>query len=410
MGQQAIINFLQVFVLSAIVLRGNSFCPRSGRQSPVAFTSQYDCCIPRLNCRKSPKRTAATATTTQLLLSTTLIESQNEIIPEEILSPRTMAINKERHEGVVSACEEMYPWYNFTDSDFEDASSSVVESWEGYSHDHENENYDHVLHRPQFPFGLDDLARVSCQPILTPAECQVLIDEADGINSDVRNKQWMEGGARYGTPSDKVGALMPLERLPKSFEMINEQLLPRIFASVVKAFDCCASHPSDLRIGGARVVRYDAAAGQVELGIHRDFLALTVNIALNDPTEFEGGGTVVEALSEIPIRSQRGHALIHPGDVRHAGSSITSGSRYVLVLFLMSKTIIPHDRYLGEWAQQCMGIAVNSDMDEKESWLRTAANYFADAYTLGGRMDRGLFPWFYHRAGLGYPMSIDTEN
>ena len=284
--------------------------------------------------------------------------------------------------------ENMYPWHNFTDSDFKNA----VKRWDKYSHDHEDEDYDHALHQPRHPFGFEDLARVSCQPLLTPEECQVLIDEADGINEHKRSIEWMVGGARYGTPSDRVGALMPLERLPKSFQLINEQLLPRIFASVVEAFECCADHPSDLRLGGARVVRYDAAEGQVELGMHRDFLALTVNIALNDPTEFEGGGTIVEALSKSPIRLKRGHALIHPGDVRHAGTSITSGSRYVLVLFLMSKTIIPHDRYLGEWAGQCMNLAMDCHIDEKESWLRTAAQYYADAYTLGGRIDRGCFP------------------
>ena len=318
-------------------------------------------------------------------------------------------MNIERHESAVSSCENLYPWYNFTETDFKNAGPSVVEDWNKYSHDYENESYDYALHRPQFPFGLDDLARVSHQPLLTPEECQVLIDEADSMNEKMKDGQWIEGGARYGTPSDKVGALMPLERLPKSFELINEQLLPRIFASVVKAFDCSANHPSDLRIGGARVVRYDAAAGQVELGMHRDFLALTANIALNDPAEFEGGGTIVEAFSKTPIRLQKGHALIHPGDVRHAGSTITSGSRYVLVLFLMSKAIIPHDRYLGEWAERCMGIAANSSPEEKESWLRTAAKYYADSYTLGGRIDRGLFPWFYQRAGLGLSEVVDNS-
>lgn len=331
-------------------------------------------------------------------------------LAEEILSANTINMNNERHKEAVLACNNMYPWHNFTDSDFEDVSQSVVKFWNEYSHDHEHENYDHILHKPRFPFGLDDLARVSRRPLFTPEECQILIDEADGISEDKNTKEWIEGGARYGTPSDRVGALMPLERMPKSFKLINEKLLPQIFGSVLKAYDCCANHPSDLRLGGARVVRYDAAANQVELGMHRDFLALTVNIALNDPAEFEGGGTVVEALSETPIRLQKGHALIHPGDVRHAGSSITSGTRYVLVLFLMSKTIIPHDRYLGEWAERCMGIAANSDMDEKESWLRTAAKYYADAQTLGGRMDRGLFPWFYQRAGLGYPVSADRDS
>lgn len=405
MRQRPLISFFWLFAFGAIILCGNSFSLRSGSLSRDVFNGQWHGYSSLIDCITPTKRRK-----TRLSFSTMIIESEKGVLAEEILSPNTIAMNYERHEAAVLACEKMYPCYNFTDSDFENARSAIVESWNEHSHDYEQEYYDHILHRPRFPFGLDDLARVSRQPLLTPKECQILIDEADGMNEDTHKKEWMEGGARYGTPSDKVGALMPLERLPKSFELINDQLLPRIFASVVKAFDCCANDPSDLRIGGARVVRYDATAGQVELGMHRDFLALTVNIALNDPSEFEGGGTVVEAFSKTPIRLQKGYALIHPGDVRHAGSSITSGSRYVLVLFLMSKTIIPHDRYLGEWAERCMGIAANSHMDEKESWLRTAAKYYADAYTLGGRIDRGMFPWFYQRAGLGYSVSEDIDN
>ena len=382
MKAQITTDLFRLVVFGVIVLRGDSFGLGSGSRSRDVLNP--------------------TKRTLTQLLSTAVTESENNVLADEILSPHTLRINKERHESAVLACEDLYPWYNFTDSDFKAAGPSIVEDWKEYSHNYEHENYDHALHRPNFPFGLDDLARVSSQPLLKPEECQVLMDEADSMNEEIKERKWIEGGARYGTPSDKVGALMPLERLSKSFELINEQLLPRISASVVKAFDCCADHPSDLRIGGARVVRYDAAAGQVELGMHRDFLAVTVNIALNDPMEFEGGGTVVEAFSTKPIRLQQGHALIHPGDVRHAGSSITSGSRYVLVLFLMSKTIIPHDRYLGEWAERCMGIAATSSPDEKERWLRTAAKYYSDAYTIGGRIDRGLFPWFYQRAGLGF--------
>mmetsp|Transcript_31242 Transcript_31242/g.73600 ORF Transcript_31242/g.73600 Transcript_31242/m.73600 type:complete len:406 (+) Transcript_31242:187-1404(+) len=395
-------KLLRLALLWAIAGYVNSFgtVRKGGPHHSCGTVVNGGCCTLVLDSRR------AVSTTSEVSLSSALLDTAANLA-EEILSPRTIEMNKNRHEGAVLACERMYPWHNFTDTDFEDARSSMVDSWEKYSHDCEHENYDHELHRPRHPFGLDDVARVSRRPLLTSEECQILIDEADGINEDKSNKEWMEGGARYGTPSDRVGALMPLERLPRSFQMINMQLMPRILASVVQAFECCADHPSDLRVGGARVVRYDASAGQVELGVHRDFLALTVNIALNDPIEFEGGGTIIEALSNEPMRLQKGHALVHPGDVRHAGSTVTSGTRYVLVLFLMSKSIIPHDRYLGEWAERCMGLAVNSHAEEKVSWLQTAASYYADAYAMGGRMDRGLFPWFYQRAGLGVPTTAD---
>lgn len=405
MRQRDILDLLGPIIFGTIVLPGDSFGLQSGGRCSDAVKSRSHGGFSLNKCINPSKPISK-----QPLFSTKLIESEKNVLVEEVLSPQTIAMNQERHEAAVLGCENLYPWFNFTDADFAEASPSIVESWEAYSHDYENESYDHDLHRPVFPFGLNDLARVSREPLLSQQECQVLIDEADSINENREKEKWIQGGARYGTPSDRVGALMPLERLPKSFELINEKLLPRIFASVVKAFGCCANHPSDLRLGGARVVRYDTASGQVELGMHRDFLALTVNIALNDPTEFEGGGTVVEAFSKTPIRLPRGHALIHPGDVRHAGSSITSGSRYVLVLFLMSKTIIPHDRYLGEWAERCMGLAANSSLDEKEGWLRTAAKYYADAFTMGGRIDRGLFPWFYQRAGLGSSASTDENH
>ena len=86
--------------------------------------------------------------------------------------------------------------------------------------------------------------------------------------------------------------------------------------------------------------------------MHRDGLLVTANIALNSNEEYTGGGTVIEELvlqgdtessdttrSAMPIRLDQGHVLLHPGGVRHCGAPITSGIRYVLVLFIMDKTI-----------------------------------------------------------------------
>ena len=372
---------LGLVVFGAIIVGGNSF-------------------------KKEGLRT--TATTRSLLSTSTLTQVEDvtatvtatvaaTVAAESFLSPHTLNMNSERHNDAISSCENLFPWHNFTVEEHSTSPSAITtSSWEKHffpSSDDEN--------IPRHPFSQDDLARVSLLPLLTDEECQILIDEAD----ETTQKTWMEGGSRHGTQSNRVGALLPLERLPNSNQMINEQLIPRIFQSVVDAFDCLHCW-DDLRVGGARVVRYEEAKGQVELGMHRDFLLMTVNIALNSPDEFEGGGTIIEALSKDnkqPIRLQKGHALLHPGDVRHAASPITSGKRYVLVLFLVSKEIIPHDRYVGEWAERCMTMAANTpadSWDEKESWLQKAAGYYADAYSLGGRIDRGIFPFFYYQAGL----------
>jgi hypothetical protein len=212
------------------------------------------------------------------------------------------------------------------------------------------------------------------------------------------------GQARYGTPAHRVGALVPLERLPPSCDvLIRRCLLPRLFGSLGHAYGSAFCDPSTLRLGEARLVRYDAAAGQVALGFHRDTLLLTANLALNDPqSDFTGGGTIVQELSvERPIRLEAGHALLHPGDVRHAAAPTTSGTRYVLVLFFLDATQPPHGRYLLEEGHRLMNLANGEhvNVDRKHSYVCQAAATYAHALSCGGRVDRGIFPAYYYQAG-----------
>jgi len=303
--------------------------------------------------------------------------------------------NRNRHAAAIAECERMYPIQSTSTSE-----GLPRMKWKKYAFPKQDSDDD----GPRPPFTQQDLARISETPVLTPQECAHFIQEAENVSSG--KIEWMEGGSRYGTPDDRVGALMPLERLPQSYNLlIHQNVVSRIFASICddNNFECLPD-PSTLRLGGARIVRYDAAVGQVELGFHRDFLLLTANIALNPPTEFTEGGTIVEAISSTdPIRLEQGHALLHPGDVRHAANPITSGKRYVLVLFILdaSDRGIPHDRYLAEYGERAMMSACQQqdDNEGKNYYLSKAAQFYSDAFKCGGRMDRGIFPWFYYLAG-----------
>ena len=197
------------------------------------------------------------------------------------------------------------------------------------------------------PFARNDLARVSLDPILSPEECQDIIHETQN-----HYWGWAESASRYGTPADRVGSMLKLESLSRTYSLVNFELLPRLFPAIVNAFPSLETSPENLRLGDCRVVKYDASKGKVELGMHRDGLLVTANIALNSNEEYTGGGTVIEELvlqgdtessdttrSAMPIRLDQGHVLLHPGGVRHCGAPITSGIRYVLVLFIMDKTI-----------------------------------------------------------------------
>lgn len=67
---------------------------------------------------------------------------------------------------------------------------------------------------------------------------------------------------------------------------------------------------------------------------HRDGNDWTVNVALCDDAEFEGGRLMVlnDGRLSIVERSE-GQATCHPGSAFHAVSAITSGTRYSLILF-----------------------------------------------------------------------------
>jgi Flp pilus assembly protein TadD len=103
---------------------------------------------------------------------------------------------------------------------------------------------------------------------------------------------------------------------------------------------------ASLRVSGARLVKYNASAEQTELGMHRDGPLVTATIALNHRDEYDGGGTLIEALAGgKALAVGIGHVILHPGAVRHGGQTITRGLRYVLVFFIFDVDVIDYDRY-----------------------------------------------------------------
>ena len=56
--------------------------------------------------------------------------------------------------------------------------------------------------------------------------------------------------------------------------------------------------PDNLRVMDAFVVRYDAA-GQASLPVHQDENVISSTIALNAPSEYEGGGVRFEAVKPV---------------------------------------------------------------------------------------------------------------
>ena len=137
------------------------------------------------------------------------------------------------------------------------------------------------------PFTAEELARVSLDSILSAEECQDIINECEN-----HYYGWGSSQERYGTAADRVGHMIKLEDLSRTYSLVNFELLPRLFPAIIQAFPSLDAFTTaeNLRLGGCRVVKYDASQGRVELGMHRDGLLLTANIALNAPDDYVDGG------------------------------------------------------------------------------------------------------------------------
>ena len=69
---------------------------------------------------------------------------------------------------------------------------------------------------------------------------------------------------------------------------------------------------------------------------HTDGCLLSFNIQINDPREFQGGGTKFTDLSTLILLKQ-GECLMHSSKILHQGENITSGNRIILVGFVETK-------------------------------------------------------------------------
>ena len=85
----------------------------------------------------------------------------------------------------------------------------------------------------------------------------------------------------------------------------------------------------------AFIVKYDADNGQTYLEPHHDASVYTINVALNDSSDYEGGGVRFLRKNITIFNESKGWAVLHPGRVTHYHEAlkITKGKRYVLISF-----------------------------------------------------------------------------
>ena len=166
-------------------------------------------------------------------------------------------------------------------------------------------------------------------PILSPHECKQAIRWAEDASKE-RPGGWTTS-RHYAVPTTDL----PVHEIPQLLDFFNDVLANRLRPLMAQQFsqgevgvEGCGLHVHD-----AFVVRYDAEGGQRHLPVHTDDSSHSFTIALNDLSDYDGGGTYICSLGES-YRSSIGGAFTFRGDqIQHGGDPVVRGTRYVIVGF-----------------------------------------------------------------------------
>jgi hypothetical protein len=230
----------------------------------------------------------------------------------------------------------------------------------------------HLFHRDQTSLVFRTQA-----PLLTADECANILDI---VNDFHRDKKW--GTVRHASIKttdvavEDIVVLRPW--LKKLLQTRVYPLLHQVFPQLADGSSMQVNPVMNLteenchrdphyqpaiyrcRVHDAFIVRYDADDESLSLPGHNDTSLCSIVLSLNrEGDAFSGGGTWFQALDRI-VDADIGCAVAFAGLLRHAGASISRGTRMILVLF-----IYVEDFAYGQYLRQHDVNSVNSTQEER---------------------------------------------
>jgi hypothetical protein len=176
------------------------------------------------------------------------------------------------------------------------------------------------------------------QPVFSKEECERLVEEArDAITTGLAVEKETSSTQR---PNNSQLGEARVSTLPKAREWLKRAMHNELLPLLESRFGCKAK---DTTLQDALIIGYGYFGTPTQAQpLHRDSSILSLNIALSPSDDYEGGGTYFQGLNHTngqeTIQNQQGHVMCHAGGAMHAGRSIETGQRWVLVLFLLSAT------------------------------------------------------------------------
>ena len=151
--------------------------------------------------------------------------------------------------------------------------------------------------------------------------CDYIIEECEKYAK--KNDGWTTN-RHHNYPTTDI----PVNQIPSIFSIIMHT-----FTTIVNKIKTSYELPDNMNIDikDLFVVKYEYDK-QNSLEMHTDKSFISINILLNDNTEFEGGGTYFN--DGLTTFLEKGDLLIHSSQIKHSGLPIVKGTRYLLVGFL----------------------------------------------------------------------------
>lgn len=177
------------------------------------------------------------------------------------------------------------------------------------------------------------LIHASKKPILSRQACGFLIDSAVEIVKE-RGTEWTKNRHIQAPTCDLPAFDLPPDAQMWCRQSMQHALLPLLAKTVAPELDI---DPKHLHVQDCFIVRYDGdestGPGFASLRPHEDESLLSLTIALNDMSEYDGGGLFIQATGDL-LNGDAGTVLCFAGQLIHGGFPVTKGTRWILTVFL----------------------------------------------------------------------------
>mmetsp|Transcript_9255 Transcript_9255/g.14233 ORF Transcript_9255/g.14233 Transcript_9255/m.14233 type:complete len:483 (+) Transcript_9255:101-1549(+) len=180
-----------------------------------------------------------------------------------------------------------------------------------------------------------DVIFQSKNPLVSQQDCQELIDEARNEIASGLELLKDQAERQSNAPTNSELGEARVSTLPRGREWLREEMHSTFFPLLQNRFGVRANK---LTLHDALIIGYGYfGSGSRSQPVHRDSSLLSLNVALSPRSNYTGGGTYFEALGH-QLHQEQGHLTCHAGGIMHAGTGISQGERWILVLFVIDES------------------------------------------------------------------------